>query len=137
MTEPETPPPPPPADTPPETPPPPASGSGGGSESANRGLMIVLSYVWILALIPLLAEKDDKEVQWHAKHGLVLMVTEIAIWVAIVILQGVPLVGAILGCAIGPILWLVFVFIRIVCIAKGLQGDRFVLPVVSQYADKF
>ena len=40
--------------------------------STNRGPMIVLSYLWVLALIPLLVEKDDPEVQWHAKHGLVL-----------------------------------------------------------------
>ena len=43
--------------------------------------MIVLSYLWILALVPLLVEKDDKEVQWHAKHGIVLMVAEIAFWI--------------------------------------------------------
>ena len=45
-----------------------------GSVSSNRNVMIVLSYLWLLALVPLLTEKDDKEVQWHAKHGLVLMV---------------------------------------------------------------
>ena len=41
--------------------------------SPNRGVMIVLAYLWLLALIPLLLEKQDAEVQWHAKHGLVLM----------------------------------------------------------------
>ena len=32
--------------------------------------MIVLAYFGLLALIPLLMEKEDAEVQWHAKHGL-------------------------------------------------------------------
>ena len=27
--------------------------------------------------VPLLTEKDDKEVQWHAKHGIVLMLAEL------------------------------------------------------------
>ena len=45
--------------------------------SPNRGVMIVLAYLWPLALVPLLVEKDDAEVQWHAKHGIVLMVAEI------------------------------------------------------------
>jgi hypothetical protein len=30
--------------------------------SPNRNLMIVLAYLWVLALIPLLAEKQDTEV---------------------------------------------------------------------------
>ena len=42
-----------------------------GSVSQNRSIMIVLSYLWLLALVPLLVEKDDREVQWHAKHGIV------------------------------------------------------------------
>ena len=45
--------------------------------------MIVLSYLWLLALVPLLVEKEDKEVQWHAKHGIVLMVAEIVLWIAL------------------------------------------------------
>ena len=83
MSEEETPttsatPPPPPA--PPPAPAPSSSGTGG---SSNRGLMIALSYLWLLALIPLLVEKDDAEVQWHAKHGLTLLVAEVALWIEI------------------------------------------------------
>ncbi|MGB5515145.1 MAG: hypothetical protein WBP36_11520, partial [Thermoanaerobaculia bacterium] len=63
-------------ETPTPTPPP----TTGSSESSNRGVMIVLSYLWILALIPLLVDKDDKEVQWHAKNGLVLTAAEFALW---------------------------------------------------------
>jgi hypothetical protein len=44
-----------------------------GAVSSNRTIMIVLSYLWILAIVPLLVEKEDKEVQWHAKHGIVLL----------------------------------------------------------------
>ena len=51
------------------------------------GIMIVLSYLWLLALVPLLVEKEDKEVQWHAKHGIVLMVAEIVLWIALGIVQ--------------------------------------------------
>ena len=61
--------------------------SGSGAPSSNRNVMIVLSYLWLLALVPLLVEKDDKEVQWHAKHGLVLMVAELVFWVAFQIMR--------------------------------------------------
>ena len=47
----------------------------------NRGVMIVLAYLWLLALVPLLVEKQDPEVQWHAKHGLVLMIAELLLLV--------------------------------------------------------
>ena len=46
--------------------------------------MIVLAYLGPLALIPLLMEKEDQEVQWHAKHGLVLTVAEVAVFIAVV-----------------------------------------------------
>src|SRR5687768_9624613 len=79
MSEPTVPPPP---SYNPPPPPPPSSGGPtgtGGYVSPNRNLMIVLSYLGILAVIPLVAEKEDREVQWHAKHGLVLLAAEIVI----------------------------------------------------------
>ena len=84
---PETPnaPPPPPPEPPPAATPPPLS--GGGSVSENRSVMIVLAYFGPLALIPLLVEKDDKEVQWHSKHGLVLFVAEIILWIVLTIIN--------------------------------------------------
>jgi len=36
--------------------------SASGPPSSNRNVMILLSYLWLLALVPLLTEKDDKEV---------------------------------------------------------------------------
>ena len=33
-----------------------------GSTSSNRTIMIILSYLWLLALVPLLVEKNDREV---------------------------------------------------------------------------
>src|SRR5918993_12910 len=65
-----------------------ADATPGSVPSSNRNVMIVLSYLWLLALVPLLTEKDDKEVQWHAKHGLVLMVAELFLWIAISVVLG-------------------------------------------------
>jgi len=52
--------------------------------SPNRGVMIVLAYMWPLALVPLLLEKNDPDVQWHAKHGIVLMIAELVLFFAYV-----------------------------------------------------
>jgi uncharacterized membrane protein len=109
--------------------------------SPNRQLMIVLSYLWILFIVPFIAEKDDREVQWHARHGLVLTIAEIIFWVAYGILQVIldRIVGG-LGCVmglLGPLIGLGFLVVRVLCIVKGTSGQRFIIPGVSQYADRF
>ena len=104
--------------------------------SSNRGVMIVLSYLWILALVPLLVEKEDKEVQWHAKHGIVLMVAEIAFWIVFnIIVAMIPL-----GCMVallGPLVALGFLAVHVIAIMKGLNGQRLIIPGLSEYASKF
>ena len=72
---------------------------GSTAPSNNRTVMIVLSYLWLLALVPLLVEKEDKEVQWHAKHGLVLLLAEIVLWVVITMVNIVT--GFFIGCLVG------------------------------------
>jgi uncharacterized membrane protein len=105
--------------------------------SDNKGLMIALSYLWLLALVPLLVEKDDQEVQWHAKHGLVLLVAEVIVWVALAILGMV--LGPV-GCFIAILNLVIFVgvvILHILCIVKGVGGQRFLIPGISQNADRF
>lgn len=135
MSENETPPTPPEPPTP-SQPPTPPSPPAPGSPDSNRGIMIVLSYLWVLALIPLLLEKDDAEVQWHAKHGLVLFGAELILWVILAVLGMVP----ILGCILVPV-WLALsvavIVVHIICIVKGINGEKFLIPGISQYADRF
>ena len=50
--------------------------------------MIVLSYLWPLALVPLLVEKEDAEIQWHAKHGIVLMVAGADVAISATVVYG-------------------------------------------------
>jgi uncharacterized membrane protein len=118
-------------ETTPETTPP------SGAPSSNRNIMIVLSYLWLLALVPLLVEKDDKEVQWHAKHGIVLMLAELILYVAIGIVQYV--LGAFLGCLMAVLFMPVYIgvlVIHVICIVKGVNGQRFIIPGVSQYTER-
>ena len=112
-----------------------------GTPSSNRGVMIVLSYLWILSLVPLLTEKEDQEVKWHAKHGIVLMVAEILFWIAFTILTNIIIAATFgLGCLVtlaGPVIALVFLVVHVLAIVKGLNGERFLVPYVSEYVDKF
>lgn len=116
--------------------------------SSNRNIMLVLAYLWPLALVPLLLEKGDPEVQWHAKHGLVLMVAELVLLIAelvvvFVYMMMVSMVGfGTLGLAVVLALILVWVWIAIlgvhaVAILKGINGGRLSVPGVSAYANRF
>ena len=137
------PPPPPPAAPPPPVEPPPEAPTPtpSGTVSDNRNLWIVLSYLGLLALIPLLVEKEDSEVQWHAKNGLVLTAAEFAVFI------GLGLVGMVigafsagLGCILGlawPLVMVAILVLHVMCIVKGLNGQRLVVPGISEFADKF
>lgn len=131
MSEPTVPPP------PSYTPPPPPAGAPPGAANSNRTLMLVLSYLGLLALIPLLVEKNDPEVQWHAKHGLVIFVAEIALFIVISILHFIPFLGTILGCLLSVILPLACLVLAIVCIMKAVNGQRFIIPGLSEFANRF
>jgi len=103
--------------------------------------MIVLSYLSILFLIPLLTEKDDPEVQWHAKHGMVITIAEIVLWVALVIVGMIlnNILGG-LGCVMGLVRGFVilgFLVLRILCILKGINGQRFIIPGLTDYVSRF
>lgn len=121
------------APPPPPSDPPPAS-SGGGDVSENRTLWVVLSYLWILALVPFLAEQKDKEVQWHAKHGLVLTGAEIVLWILFTVLNTVV---ACVGCFLSIPVFIVVIVVRILCITKAMNGERFLIPGLSELADRF
>lgn len=140
----DTPIPPPPGGTPPgpppAAPPPPSPNPAGGSVSPNRTIMLVLSYLWLLALIPFLVEKDDKEVQWHAKHGLVLAAAEFLLWIGVfvltIILSMVDFLGCI-GSILSLVLWLGILALHVFMIVKATSGERFKIKGVSEFADRF
>jgi uncharacterized membrane protein len=107
----------------------------------NRGVMIVLAYLWLLALVPLVVEKKDAEVQWHARHGIVLMVAELAVLCGYVLLTTVVSVATLgLGCVMGLVLvfaWIAVLALHVMAIVKGLNGERLIVPGVSEYASRF
>jgi len=108
--------------------------------SPNRGVMIVLAYLWLLALVPLLLEKNDAEVQWHAKHGIVLMVAELVLLFAYILMTSIVSLASLgLGIVLSMFLifaWVGVLAVHIVAILKGINGTRLSVPVVSEYANR-
>lgn len=99
--------------------------------------MLVLSYVGLLALIPLIIKKEDREIQWHAKNGLALFVAYIVVIIVWSIVNN--FLPAAIGCALSLVgcgLWIGYIALVIMCIMKAVKGERFRIPVVSDFADK-
>jgi uncharacterized membrane protein len=107
--------------------------------SSNRGLMIVLAYLWPLAIVPMLVERQD-EVRWHARHGVALMIAEIVALAAAAVLVAVV---TLLAFDVGVVLSLLVVILaaailplHLMAIVRGLRGGRLHVPGVSAFADR-
>lgn len=119
-----------------------AAGTGAGMSTGgtqqDRVLMIVLAYLYILCFVPLLMQKEDAEIQWHAKQGTVLM----GIDFVLAVLFGLLTVTG-LGCLLAPIYivvvigFLVLFVVRVIAVVKGIQGERFAIPGVARLAESF
>ena len=108
--------------------------------SPNRGVMIVLAYLWPLALVPLLVEKEDPEVQWHAKHGIVLMIAEIVLLIVFGMVTSIVSLATFgLGCVLSMLvifLWIAILAVHAMAIITGLNGKRFLVPGISESANR-
>jgi uncharacterized membrane protein YjgN (DUF898 family) len=102
--------------------------------------MIVLAYLWPLALIPLLIDKQDSEVQWHARHGIVLAIAELILLFAYIIVTSIVSLRTLgLGCVLTLFLifaWIAVLAVHVVAIVKGISGARLIVPGLSAYANR-
>jgi uncharacterized membrane protein len=104
--------------------------------TASSRAMLILCYLAFLGVIPLLVARDDPEVRWHARNGLLLFGAVAGI--ALV----ATLVGTLLpalGCLYAMLMFFVLVlyaFIAILAIVKALDGQRLLVPGISKYAGR-
>lgn len=88
-------------------------------------VIAALSYVGILFLIPLLAKRDSKFSQEHAKQGLVLFIA----WIIGSFIFWFPLIGWALG--------LVLLVVDVVAFIKCLSGEFWEVPLLGSLRKKF
>jgi uncharacterized membrane protein len=89
-----------------------------------------LSYLGILALVPLLAKQDSKFAQFHAKQGIVLFVCWfVASWIA----GFIPMIGWFLIAPAVSILGIVLSIMGLMNVAKGENKE---LPIVGELVTK-
>ncbi len=102
-------------------------------------VMLVFSYLWILALVPFLVTRREY-VRWHAKQGLILC------GVSCVVFLGVIFVGAILSTLAKVFAWLfafallnlvlLYLALALVCVIKAMRGERWAIPFLGDLVEK-
>lgn len=100
----------------------------------NKG-MALISYIWLLFLIPMLAARDSRYASFHANQGLVLFLAEIICGIAVGVVSGI--FGFI---GFGLISWLINSAFSIVVLAliilgiyNAATGRAKELPFIGKY----
>ncbi len=102
--------------------------------SGRRAALLVLCYLPALGLVALAIEKQDREVRWHARNGLLFFATVLVAGVAATL---IGLVFPSLGCLYGVVMVFALVaycLVTILAVVKALQGERLIVPGLSRYA---
>jgi uncharacterized membrane protein len=103
-------------------------------------LLLVFGYLGPLALVSLLASRREF-VKWHAKQGLVLSATLLALYPVLRLVHFIlnRYFWAVFGELFWVALWMLvlgIVVAMLVCIIRALEGERFKLPMLGELADR-
>lgn len=93
---------------------------------ANKGLCI-LSYLWLLFLVPMLVNKNSPFTKFHVNQGIVLFIFFIIVSFISRIVFWIPLIGWIVGSAI----WICQMILVIMGIVNAAQGQAKRLPIIG------
>jgi uncharacterized membrane protein len=102
------------------------------STGLDANVAAALSYGlgWITGLGFLLTERDSKFVRFHAMQSTIVF---LALSLACIVLQSIPIVGMLLTVVIviplSAVLWLALMY-------KAYQGERFKLPIAGDMAEQ-
>ena len=114
---------------------------GLGSELTDQDrILLVFDYLGPLALLSLVATRREF-VKWHAKQGVLLSAAIVAAYLVLEACDAVfgtwvwGLVGEVIDATTGlaALGALVVVFL---CIVRALEGERFKIPMLGDFADR-
>lgn len=104
--------------------------------TASPRWMLILAYLGPLGVLSLLFARRDPEVRWHARNGLLLF-GAVALIALVATLVGTLLPA--LGCLYATLMFFVlalYAFVAILAIVKALDGQRLLVPGISNYAGR-
>ena len=103
-------------------------------------VLLVFGYLGPLAVVSLVASRREL-VKWHAKQGLVLWAAAAVGWVVLGLIQWLldsylwTFIGELFRA--GVVLTVVGVLlVAVLCVVRGLEGERFKVPLLGELADR-
>ena len=103
-------------------------------------ILLVFGYLGPLSLVSLVASRREF-VKWHAKQGLVLSATLVVVYPILKFVHYI--LDKWFWEGFGELYWIAvwmilvgIVVMMLVCIIRGLEGERFRLPMLGELADR-
>lgn len=99
-------------------------------------VLAVIGYLWILFLLPLLLQRQNRFAQFHGRQGLILFVFWFLIWVVFFLILGhIPFVGRVFH-IIGYLSYLAYAILAVIGLIKAASGECWRIPVLGAYAEQ-
>lgn len=104
-------------------------------------VLLVFDYLGPLAIFSLVASRREL-VKWHAKQGLILFATALALYVLArpfyLLLKRYAwyFVGDLFWAAVG-LVGVGVLLLAFMCVVRALEGERFRIPLLGDLADRF
>lgn len=116
-------------------------GNPHGPTSINLApnISAALSYVfgWVTGLIFFLGERRNRFVRFHAMQSILVFIAVTIIWAVLKIIFALPLIGALLGCVLGPVLGFATFLIWAGLILLAFLGKEVKIPIIGDLAERF
>lgn len=101
----------------------------------NVNAYCVLSYIGILWIIGLLADKENENVKFHVNQGIILTIFSFSVYIVLSILSSVLYAIAPIFVIITSLFWIVYGITLIAFIAIGImnvkKGNKTPLPIIG------
>ena len=101
--------------------------SGSEADDSGNSLFVAFAYIPILCLIPILSPEQDSNIRFHTRQGLILFLIEIVAGLFLI-----PWVSSLIWKSV----LIVCIGLSIAGIVFALQGKRYKLPIIGDWAEK-
>ena len=98
-----------------------------------RDLLLCYGGPW--AFRPYLRNREDEELLWHARQGVLLAFLEIIVSLMLLILGLFPIFGDLSIRIFLPLWFLWCLAMSVTCILQATKGKRYKIPVIHQFVD--
>ncbi len=103
------------------------------SDIEKNKVMAILSYIWLLVLIPIFCAKDSPFAKYHANQGLVLAIVETAYGIVMTILGFIlsPIKLGFIVTILSSLGGIVFLALTVIGIINVINGRAKEIPIIG------